>query len=203
MGKIRRLRWFFNRAVFLSFECATLKSLSVGRGCLFQVPVRVAGGIGGLRIGEKNCFGFHMAPILGSGGILIQPRGGNALIEIGDGNWFSNNVTLCANERISIGHGNQIGDQVAIYDCDFHEIDSTTRNLGCGLKSPVVIGNNVWIGSRAMILKGVTIGNNTVVGAMSTVTKSIPSNCVAAGIPARIIRHISDSDLYGKAFRTE
>jgi maltose O-acetyltransferase len=144
-----------------------------------------------------------MAPMLGSGALLIQPRNRDALIEIGNNNWFSNNIALCANEKISIGHGCQIGDQVAIYDCDFHEIDPTTRHLSCGPKSPVFIGNNVWLGSRVIILKGVTIGDNTVVGAMSIVTKSIPSNCVAAGIPANIIRKISNSDLNGRTCRTE
>jgi maltose O-acetyltransferase len=84
----------------------------------------------------------------------------------------------------------QIGDQVAIYDCDFHEINPSTRDRSYGPTSPVVIGNNVWLGSRVIVLKGVTIGDNSVVGAMSVVTKSIPANCVAAGIPARIIRHI-------------
>jgi maltose O-acetyltransferase len=144
-----------------------------------------------------------MAPMLGSGALLIQPRNPDALIEIGKNNCFSNNITLCANEKISIGHGCQIGDQVAIYDCDFHEIDPTTRHLSFGPTCPVVIGNNVWLGSRVIILKGVTIGDNTIIGAMSTVTKSIPSNCVAAGIPAHIIRNISSSDLDGRSSFTE
>ena len=198
IGKIRRLRWFLHYVVFLSFECSTLKSVSLGRRCSFQVPVRVAGGRGELKIGEKNCFGFHMAPHFGSGALLIQPRNRDALIEIGNSNLFSNNISLCANEKISIGHGCQVGDQVSIYDCDFHEIDPATRALSHGPTSPVIIGHNVWLGSRVMVLKGVTIGTNSVVGAMSLVTKSIPSNCVAAGMPAQIIRHFSDSELDGR-----
>ena len=50
--------------------------------------------------------------------------------------------------------------------------------------APITVGNNVFIGSRTIILKGVTIGNNVVIGAGSIVSKDIPSNCVAAGIPA-------------------
>ncbi len=128
-----------------------------------------------------------MAPQLGSGAILIEPRRCDALIEIGNRNLFSANITICANEKLSIGHGCQIGDQVAIYDCDFHEINPTFRSSGCGPRSPVVIGNNVWLGRRVMVLKGVTIGNNSVIGAMSIVTKSIPPNCIAVGIPAQVI----------------
>jgi acetyltransferase-like isoleucine patch superfamily enzyme len=52
----------------------------------------------------------------------------------------------------------------------------------------VIIGNNVWLGSRSIILKGVTIGDNSVIGAMSLVTKDIPPNSVAGGIPAKVIR---------------
>lgn len=55
---------------------------------------------------------------------------------------------------------------------------------------PVTIGNNVWLGSRVMILKGVSIGDNSVIGASSVVTKPIPANCIAAGNPAKIIRYI-------------
>ncbi|HEY9175929.1 MAG TPA: DapH/DapD/GlmU-related protein [Verrucomicrobiae bacterium] len=99
-------------------------------------------------------------------------------------------MTLVANERIVIGDGCQIGDQVAIYDCDFHEINPATRNRSCGPTQPVSVGNNVWLGSRVMVLKGVNIGDNSVVAAMSVVTKSIPPNSVAAGVPAKVVRSL-------------
>jgi maltose O-acetyltransferase len=127
---------------------------------------------------------------MGNGEILLQPRSREAEIRIGDDNWFNNNVTIVANERIMVGDNCQIGDQVAIYDCDFHEISPATRNRSPGPTQPVVIGNNVWLGSRVMVLKGVTIGDNSVIGAMSLVTKSIPENCIAAGNPAKVIRSI-------------
>ncbi|MBP7051983.1 MAG: hypothetical protein KBE65_13295 [Phycisphaerae bacterium] len=79
---------------------------------------------------------------------------------------------------------------MAIYDCDFHEIDPILRNRGPGPNMPVEIGDNVWLGSRVMVLKGVTIGANSVVGAGSIVTTSLPANCVAAGVPARVIRTV-------------
>jgi acetyltransferase-like isoleucine patch superfamily enzyme len=53
-----------------------------------------------------------------------------------------------------------------------------------------VIGNNVWIGAKATVTKGVTIGDNVVIGANSVVTRDIPPNSVAAGAPARVIRSI-------------
>ena len=95
-----------------------------------------------------------------------------------------------ANDCIAIGNKCQIGDLVAIYDSDFHEISPATRNRSTGPSAPVRIGNNVWLGSRVMVLKGVAIGDNSVIAAMSVVTKSVPPNSLAAGIPAKVIRSI-------------
>jgi maltose O-acetyltransferase len=95
-----------------------------------------------------------------------------------------------ATKSIVIGNGCQIGDLVAIYDTDFHEINPATRNNSTGECAPVHIGNNVWLGSRVIVLKGVTIGDNSVVAAMSVVTKSLPTNCIAAGVPAKVVKAI-------------
>lgn len=58
--------------------------------------------------------------------------------------------------------------------------------------APIKIGKNVWIGSNSTILSGVTIGNGAVIAAGSVVTKDVPKNCVAAGNPAKIIKHIKE-----------
>jgi maltose O-acetyltransferase len=170
-------------------ERSSHERLEVGPRTRFYVPVRSAG-CGTLVIGPRNSFGYGPAVRVGNGEILLQPRSKEARILIGRGNAFSNNVSVVASGEITIGDGCQIGDQVAIYDCDFHEIDPERRNRGVGPIRPVHIGNNVWLGSRVIVLKGVTIGDNTVVGAMSLVTQSLPANCVAAGNPARVIRLI-------------
>lgn len=65
-----------------------------------------------------------------------------------------------------------------------------TRNESSGVCSPVVIDKNIWLGSRLIVLKGFQIGNDSVIAAGSVVTKSIPARCLAAGIPARVIRNI-------------
>ncbi len=185
----RRFRSAYLLRRFVWMERLVLSRLQVGAGTRLQVPLR-SGGSGCLVMGKGNSFGYWAAPLFGTGGILLQPRRHEAEIRIGDGNWFSNNVTLVANERIVIGDGCQIGDQVAIYDCDFHEINPATRNRSCGPTQPVSVGNNVWLGSRVMVLKGVNIGDNSVVAAMSVVTKSIPPNSVAAGVPAKVVRSL-------------
>lgn len=92
-----------------------------------------------------------------------------------------------------------IGDNVHITSgCQFVTHDGGTLVLrhkepSLELTAPIVVGNNVYIGMRTIVLPGVTIGDNVVVGAGSVVTKSIPSNSVVAGVPARKIK---DLDTY-------
>lgn len=182
-----RNEWYLRR--FLWLEKGRHRRLIVGKHVRFNVPVR-GDGEGTLIIGNRNLFGYRPAPRLGTGEILLQARHPSATLTIGDANIFSNNVSIVANGEIAIGFGCQIGDQVSVYDCDFHEINPQTRCQSVGPVRPVSIGNNVWLGSRVMVLKGVTIGENSVVAAMSVVTKSVPANCIVGGNPAKIIRSI-------------
>lgn len=78
-----------------------------------------------------------------------------------------------------------MGANTLINDTDWHSDDWRT-----GPPAKVVIGNNVWLGSGVVVLKGVEIGKNSLIGAGSIVTKSIPPNCIAAGNPARVIRQL-------------
>ena len=183
--EIRR-GWNYRR--FLLFEKPRHRAVELGKGVTFNVPVK--GGQGVLRVGDDTMLGFPLAYRLGDGGIMLQTRTPEAEISIGRRNGFSNNTVLCAVNSIRIGDNCRIGDGVAIYDADFHEVNPSTRDRSVGVVKPVVIGNNVWIGSRVMVLKGVTIGDNSVIGAMSLVTKEIPPNCIAAGTPAKVIRTI-------------
>ena len=153
------------------------------------MPISV-NGKGRVVIGDRVHFGYSKAPKFGDGGVLLQARDRNARVTIGSRTITSNNISIVAKELIEIGEGCQIGDQVTIYDSDFHEIAPEIRNESEGTPAPVVIGKNVWLGSRVMVLKGVTIGDHSVIAAGSVVAKSIPARCLAAGIPARVIRDI-------------
>ncbi len=153
------------------------------------MPIRVDG-TGQVVLGENVILGYRPAPRIGTGEILLQSRGQGSLIRIGARTTTSNNVVMIAMKSILIGDDCLIGDLVTIYDCDFHEIDPANRNRSAGQILPVNIGNNVWLGSRSMILKGVSLGDNTIVAAGSVVTKSFPSNVVVAGVPAAIVKRI-------------
>ncbi len=152
-------------------------------------PIR-CDGAGIVTIHEDVMLGYAKAPRYGNGEILLQARKKTAAIDIGAGTAISNNVALVANASIDIGERSLIGDFVLIIDSDFHDIDK--RRSSCGVVGPITIGDNVWLGSRVIVMKGVSIGRNSVIAAGSIVTKSIPENVLAGGIPAKIIRNIND-----------
>jgi acetyltransferase-like isoleucine patch superfamily enzyme len=87
---------------------------------------------------------------------------------------------------IKIGYGVIVGPYAIIMDDDGHivENDNYTSNKG----KPIIIEDNVWIGARSFILKGVTIGKGSVIAAGSVVTKDVPANCLAGGVLARILK---------------
>lgn len=101
-------------------------------------------------------------------------------------------AVICAKERVAIGARVQIGSGAVICDTDFHPIDYKIRgnddDLILAESSPVSIGDDCFIGARAMILKGVSVGARSIVGAGSVVTKNVPANVVVAGNPAKIVR---------------
>ncbi len=100
---------------------------------------------------------------------------------------------ICPGVRIGSVHEIRVGDNCMIAsnayltDSDWHDI---YNRISIGKTAPIRIENNVWIGDSAIICKGVTIGENSIVGAGAVVVDSIPANCVAAGNPARIVKHL-------------
>jgi acetyltransferase-like isoleucine patch superfamily enzyme len=100
---------------------------------------------------------------------------------------------------IEIGPDCLLGANVTIVDSDFHPLDPARRHdppvsdaIGV---APVRIGENVFIGTNAIVLKGVTVGANSVVGAGSVVTTDIPANVIAAGNPCRVLRPLTATNL--------
>ena len=86
--------------------------------------------------------------------------------------------------HISIGDDCLLGRDVLIRDSDGHIIDNNLDRVSI----PVVIEDHVWIGSKAMVLKGVRIGKGAIVAAGAVVTRDVPAGCLVAGVPAKVIR---------------
>jgi acetyltransferase-like isoleucine patch superfamily enzyme len=107
----------------------------------------------------------------------------NGVLTLNGGFCNSGTQIVCA-KRVSIGGRCAIARDVIIRDYDAHEIVSTDHEIA----KDVCIGEHVWIGTRAIILKGVTIGDGAVVAAGAVVTKDVPPRCIAAGVPAKAIR---------------
>jgi acetyltransferase-like isoleucine patch superfamily enzyme len=108
-------------------------------------------------------------------------------ITVGKNVFFNTGCSFQDRGGISIGNGTMIGMNVTIATLN-HGLPLETRNVT--YPSPVIIGDNVWIGSNATILPGVTIGDNSVVAAGAVVTKDVPVNTVVAGVPAKELKKI-------------
>ncbi len=90
---------------------------------------------------------------------------------------------------ITIGDDVQIGPNVQLLT-PTHPTEPDPRRAKWEAAEPIAIGDNAWLGGGVIVLPGVTIGENTVVGAGSIVTKDLPSNVVAVGNPARVVRSL-------------
>src|SRR4051794_9870670 len=108
-------------------------------------------------------------------------------LTIGDRTFINYGVDIAATGLVSIGADCMIGTHVSIIDNDFHELVDRHRMPG---SKPVVIGDNVWIGNRAIILPGVTIGSGAVVGAGAVVVHDVPPGTLVVGNPARVVKSI-------------
>lgn len=116
-------------------------------------------------------------------------------IEIGEGVSMMENCQISCCGKIMIGDGCLFGANVFVTD-NFHGNNSPEQlkippvDRPLDVRGEVHIGKNVWIGRNVCIMPGVTIGDGAVIGSNAVVTHSIPKNCVAAGVPAKVIKSI-------------
>lgn len=110
-----------------------------------------------------------------------------ATIRIGS-NFGSSGICIISQTSVSIGDNVSIGANVTIMDTDLHSIESDCRRMGGSPASkPIVIGDDVWIGMNAVILKGVTINKGAVIGANVVVTKDVPQFARLVNSPSRLL----------------
>jgi acetyltransferase-like isoleucine patch superfamily enzyme len=139
-----------------------------------------------LQIGKKGRIELGRWSWLGLG---TKIRCHEGLVEIGAKTVLGQECTISAYQRVSIGRECVIADRVMIIDFDHGvtEVERPVRLQGI-YKRDVLVGNNVWIGYGACILRGVTVGDNAVIGTNAVVTRDVPANAVVAGVPAKVIR---------------
>lgn len=133
----------------------------------------------------RVCLGYYPSPFFFSGYSHLEARTAESVIQIGDHSYINNNcVIISEGPGIEIGQNCFIGPEVSIYDSDFHGLVDRKQPL----RSAVKIGDNVFIGGRAIILKGVHIGDNSTIAAGAVVTRDVPADTIVAGSPAKVIK---------------
>jgi len=127
---------------------------------------------------------------------VVRTVTATARIQLGDRVGLSNSVIVAGNS-IEIGEDTILGSGVMILDNDFHVMGTGFSWVSeCSKNSkPIKIGRGCFIGSRSMILKGVTLGDRAVIGAGAVVTKDVPAYSMAAGNPARVVRMFPNPNL--------
>jgi acetyltransferase-like isoleucine patch superfamily enzyme len=166
----------------------TLRAKIALRNCTeVGALTRLVGGVmisnaGTLRLGRKVKLYGKPVPVE-----LVALRG--AELSIGDGTSINRGVSICAKQSIRIGSNCGIGNDCLIFDTDFHAPGDTARVAFDA--APVIIGDNVWLAARSVILKGITIGDGAVVCAGSVVATNVAPYTMVGGVPARLIRKLT------------
>jgi acetyltransferase-like isoleucine patch superfamily enzyme len=146
-------------------------------------------GQGAIRLGER-------VRISGKVGFSFMPlaEGAQPDLIVGEDTFIGSQCFFCVAERIEIGRHCLIAAETTIRDNDGHPLDALRRRENVRLNADevraVTIGNDVWIGNRAMILKGVTIGDRAIVASCAVVTKDVAADTIVAGNPARVVREL-------------
>ena len=187
----RRERAFAMFYKILTIAHSYYWGINIGRNCSFYGMPIFHRAMGSKIIIGDNCT-FRSAKwsnFVGlNRGCMFSTLYSDALIKIGSNSGFSGTV-IGAAERVVIGDNVMCGGNVTITDTDWHGIEADRRTER-GKSCPVIIEDNVWLGLNVVVLKGVTIGKNSVVAAGSIVSKSIPSNVIAGGQPAKVIKNL-------------
>ena len=129
-------------------------------------------------------------------GVVVRPPFRceyGARVSIGAGTFLNLDCLLLDVAPVTIGEACQLATRVQLLTAT-HPIDPGPRRAGWESGRPIVLKDNVWLGGGVIVCPGVTIGADTVVGAGAVVTRDLPAGVVAAGVPARVLREIGESD---------
>lgn len=177
------------------------RGVTVGPGCRFygSPVVSRSGPSDSIRLGERVVLiSRSRQTALGvNHPVVLRTMHPGATISIGDDTGISGG-SICAATVVSIGSGCLIGANVTITDTDFHPVDDVGRRY-LPLPSPrpqdaVRIGDDVFIGTGAVVLPGSTIGDHAVIGANAVVKGVVQPGEIVAGNPARAVRHLRSDD---------
>jgi acetyltransferase-like isoleucine patch superfamily enzyme len=190
---LRRLRHVLMRCIqlprVLFYRC--ISTNQVNRNPRRYQPLQCAG-MGEVSIDDSASIGVFPSPSFFSTYTYIEARNPAAKITIGAGTWMNNNFCAIAEHTsIQIGRNCRIGVNVEILDSDFHGIAGEVRGKSLPeWARPVIIGDDVFIGSNAKVMKGVSLGNGFIIENGSLLTRNLTERVIAGGNPAKIIRKL-------------
>lgn len=175
---------------FASFKCSEISGTNIfmsGKDNLIEIKNSLISQTNIYIEGNNN--NLTVEPHVKLRSATIHLRGNNCIIEIGKGTTFGGIriVNVGESNNITIGENCLFADFIELWASDTHSIYDLEGNL-VNNEKPVVIGNNVWIGSHVKILKGVTIGNGAIIGMNSMVTKNIAPKTLNVGNPTLCIK---------------
>lgn len=157
--------------------------LYIGHGSMLDhVEIRIVGQNNSISIGKGCYLGKRCS---------LWLEGNNISITIGDRCTFTHDTQLCAQEdncRIEIGNDCMFSHHINVRTSDSHLIFDTHIGERVNYPKNVIIGAHVWIAPEAKIMKGCTIGRGAIIGSNTIVTKDIPPNSLAVGMPAKVVK---------------
>lgn len=145
-----------------------------------------------INLGQRHIRSFFASMFLAKSGVNIDIQKYTRFshfCELGNNSGIGEGSRLYG--KVLIGDDVMMGPQCWIYtqNHEFRYLDRPMRQQGPQREEPVVIGNDVWIGSRVTILPGVHVGNGVIIGAGAVVSKDVPDYAIVGGNPARILKY--------------
>lgn len=176
-GPLRPLAWSVLGAVRTGYRLRYPRTLTCGEGAVISGRLKIAQGTQ-LVLGER---------VRVRGRVIVN---GGGVVHVG-ADTLLNGCWIGARTSVTIGAGCLISD-CDITDSDFHNLDPARRHLPPDERTqrPVHIGENVWVGAHALVLKGTTVGRDSVVGAGAVVRGEVPPGVVVVGNPAQVVKHL-------------
>lgn len=151
-------------------------------------PVLLAGA-GTIRFEGEVTLGWEWGPGFHEGYAYIEARGGESVVSFGERTHVNNGVVVVSEgPGIAIGRRCLIGPGVHIYDSDFHPLAADERGVSPPRTAEVSVGDDVFIGTAAIVLKGVSVGAGSVIGAGAVVFADVPAGAIVGGNPAQVLR---------------